>query len=510
LEGDNFCNSSKINNLHETQEYCFRSASTDVSRYNQHVIRGRYVAVVLFIASCSMRNEPDKRDLPPIPKLAMAAYSPKLRVQVEKAYAALEQKPDDADANGSLGMLLHAFEQLDSAEVCYRRAHRLDPKRFQWAYYLGIIQALGGKNAEASANLQDAIRIDPGYVPARLKLVEVLLGLGQFDESRRICESILKENPQVAPAYYWLGRIAAENGQIAEAEENYRKACELWPTYGTAHYALALAYRKSGDAPRAKLEMASYQKYRADNDPQPEDPMLEAVRALDNSALAHLMKGVDLENAGQIEQALAEHEEAVRQDPKLVQALANLISLYARTGQPEKTERTYRAIVAINPNLPQSHYDYGVFMVSRGRFPEAESAFREALKSSPNYAEAHSNLGAMLERKGKVDQAAREYQAAIDNKPNFRQAHYQLGHLLLMQKKTKDAIAQLSQTLTPEDANTPRFMFALAMAYAEESDYRSAERYLQQAAQRASALGQSQLTAQIETILPKIEQRTSK
>jgi len=149
-------------------------------------------------------------------------------------------------------------------------------------------------------------------------------------------------------------------------------------------------------------------------------------------------------------------------------------------------------------------------MVSRGRFPEAESAFREALKSSPNYAEAHSNLGAMLERKGKVDQAAREYQAAIDNKPNFRQAHYQLGHLLLMQKKTKDAIAQLSQTLTPEDANTPRFMFALAMAYAEESDYRSAERYLQQAAQRASALGQSQLTAQIETILPKIEQRTSK
>lgn len=39
--------------------------------------------------------------------------------------------------------------------------------------------------------------------------------------------------------------------------------------------------------------------------------MLEAVRALDNSALAHLLKGVDLENAGQIAQAIAEDEEAI-------------------------------------------------------------------------------------------------------------------------------------------------------------------------------------------------------
>src|SRR5260370_10127152 len=146
--------------------------------------------------------------------------------------------------------------------------------------------------------------------------------------------------------------------------------------------------------------MAAYQRYKADGDPQPEDPMLEAVRSLDNTALAHLMKGVELETAGRLNEAIAEHEEAVKQDAKLVQAHANLIALYGRARRAEQAEQEYRTTVEINPNLPQSHYDYGVFLVSHQRFREADAAFRKALGTSPTYAEAHSTLRPVLERQG--------------------------------------------------------------------------------------------------------------
>jgi tetratricopeptide (TPR) repeat protein len=432
-----------------------------------------------------------------MPKLDLGSYRPELRAQVQKTLQRLQTTPEDPEANGRLGMLFHAFEQLDSAETFYRRAHLLDPARSQWAYYLGLVLALNGKNEGAATNLRDAIHLDATYVPARLKLAGVLLGLGRLDEGREICRSILKENPQVAPAYYWLGRMASAAGQAGEAAEQYRKACELWPTYGTAHYALALLEERAGRHAEARRHMDAYQKYKADGDPQPEDPLLEAVRSLDNSALAHLMKGVDLENAGRIEEAIAEHEQAVREDPKLAQAHANLIALYGRRGQPEKAEREYRATIAIN-------YDYGVFLVSRQRFAEAETAFRRALQSSPNYAEAHSNLGAMLERKGNLDQALRQYQAAIDDKPNFREAQYQLGHLLLMQHRTAEAIAHLSQTLTPEDAETPRFLYTLGVAYAEAGDFAAARRTLQQAGERATAMGQERLSAAIQGTVAKL------
>jgi tetratricopeptide (TPR) repeat protein len=464
---------------------------------------------ILLVTACSVPHRHDD-GFPGLPQLTIANFRPQIRDQVQQAYREVEAKPRDADANGRMGMLLHAFEQTESAEICYRRARILEPSRFQWAYYLGLTQAINGKGEDAAATLGHAIRLDSEYLPARLKLAEVLLTLGRLDESERISQSTAKDAPQFAPAYYWLGRVAFARNQLGESIEYYRKACQLWPSFGTAHYALALVCQRRGETAEVRQHMAAYQRYKADGDPQPEDPMLETVRSLDNTALAHLMKGVELETAGRLNEAIAEHEEAVKQDARLVQAHANLIALYGRAGRAEQAEKEYRTTVEINPNLPQSHYDYGVFLVSRQRFREAETAFRKALETSPNYAEAHSNLGAMLEREGKSTEAIREYRAAIADKPNFRSAHFQLGRLLLIQKRTSEAIAQLSLALTPEDADTPRFMFALGVAYSEAGDYASAVRYLREAGQRAATLRQEQLAAQIGAALHKVEERTAR
>jgi predicted Zn-dependent protease len=113
----------------------------------------------------------------------------------------------------------------------------------------------------------------------------------------------------------------------------------------------------------------------------------------------------------------------------------------------------------------------------------------------------------MLEREGKSEEAIEHYRTAIGNKPNYRFARFQLGRLLLMKKRTAEAIAQLLQTLTPEDQDTARFMYALGVAYAEAGDFASASRYLREAGQRAGSQGQDQLLGQIETSLRKVEAR---
>ena len=83
------------------------------------MIRGYCLAALLF-AACSTRptSTTQATDLPAIPKLQMTAYRPQIRQRLEKAYAALQAKSLDAEANGNLGMLLHAFDQTGAAEVC--------------------------------------------------------------------------------------------------------------------------------------------------------------------------------------------------------------------------------------------------------------------------------------------------------------------------------------------------------------------------------------------------------
>jgi len=127
-----------------------------------------------------------------------------------------------------------------------------------------------------------------------------------------------------------------------------------------------------------------------------------------------LMKGVDLEKAGQLGPAIAEHEQAVGSDPKLAQAHANLIGLYARSGQNEKAEEQYRATVVLNPNLPQSHYDFGVLLLNEARYREAEAAFRKALELDPLLASTYCLLGLTYSCKSLHERAIASARKAVE------------------------------------------------------------------------------------------------
>jgi tetratricopeptide (TPR) repeat protein len=61
----------------------------------------------------------------------------------------------------------HAARRLQRRELAaawYERAHQLDPEAFRWLYYLGSLQILQGKRAEATATLRAALNLDPGYL----------------------------------------------------------------------------------------------------------------------------------------------------------------------------------------------------------------------------------------------------------------------------------------------------------------------------------------------------------
>ena len=100
-------------------------------------------------------------------------------------------------------MILQAVGQSNErAAACYRRAHILDPTSFRWVYYLALVQGAEGGYAEAVATLRDALRLDPEYVPAQLKLGGYLLALGKWQEATQLFEALVKKHPENAEAFY--------------------------------------------------------------------------------------------------------------------------------------------------------------------------------------------------------------------------------------------------------------------------------------------------------------------
>lgn len=436
--------------------------------------------------------------LPDLPKLTLTDFVPEVRSQVEQAYDRARAHPKDAEASGKLGMLLDLYKRPDQAAACYRRAHQLDPGSFRWLYFLGSLLAKQGKHSDAAANLRAALALEPDYLPARLKLGESLFTAGEIDQSEQVYSAIVKQFSGVAEAYYGLGRISAARGKPESAIEFFRTAAELFPTYGAAHYALAQVERKLGQTEQSQREITLYTKNRYIVPPI-EDPLRDELRKLDQGAASHLERGVQLEQVGRIEDAIAETERALQLDPKLVQAHVNLIILYGRMGDRGKAEEHYQAAVSLNPNqFPGAYYNYGVLLLGEGKLDEADKAFRRALEINPSYADAHNNLGTLLERQGKLEEALAEYRKAVEEKPDFRQAQFNLGRILVNQQAYQEGIQHLQQTLQPVDANTPAYLYALGAAYGRAGDQANALRYLRQAREQASARGQTQLVADID------------
>jgi tetratricopeptide (TPR) repeat protein len=400
--------------------------------------------------------------------------------------------------------LLHAYDQFEVADAWYRHAAQLDAAAFDWPYLEGVVQAERGRNEEAARSLREAVGKRPSDLPARLRLAEVLLTRGDADASAALYEEILRDRPEAPQAYYGLGRVEAARGRPGPAAERFRRATELFSGYGAAYYALGLAYRDLGRADDARAALQAYETHRMDA-PVLDDPVLERVRQLKTGALARLAEGIRLGKAGDIEGARREHEAALQADPSLAQAHANLISVYGRLGRWDKAEEHYRAAVALSPGLTEAHYDYGVVLVEQRRTREAAEAFERALAINPNYAAAHNNLGNMLEAEGRAAEAESHYRAAIANDPTYRLARFNLGRVLVAQQKHAEAIAEMEKTLLPEDAETPRYLYALAAAWVRAGDREKAVRYGKQAQEKATALGQTALADAIARDLRSLE-----
>lgn len=442
---------------------------------------------------------------PALPQINLGEFAPVVREQVAKAYDAARANPNDAEANGELGMLLDVYKRRELAADCYERAHQLDPKSFRWLYYLGSLRTAQGDHTGASAAFRAALRLDPDYLPARLKLAESLLTSGKLEEAASLYAAIIKNHPGVAEAYYGLGRIRTAKGDLPGAVEAYQKACELFPAYGAAHYALARAYRRLDN-----LQMSEEQLRLHDANqtlvPPIQDPLRDALRALDRGPASILERGIQLEQAGRIEDSIAAHLEALKLDPGLALAHANLIILYGKTRQPKKAEEHYQAAIRLNPNLAEAHYNYGVLRMGQGNMAEAEQAFRRALEANPSYSEAYNNLGVALERQGKLNEALECFEKAIERRPDYPLAHFHIGRILANRKQYAQAIAHFKKALAPEDDYTPTYLYALAATYARAGDRQNALVYGRKARDAAASRGQTQLRDRIDRDLKALDQ----
>lgn len=111
-------------------------------------------------------------------------------------------------------------------------------------------------------------------------------------------------------------------------------------------------------------------------------------------------------------------KEALKRDPRCVEALVNLGNLYLREmGRPKQALTLYKRALSIDPNRVSIHVNLGVYYMERGQWDLSRYHLEKAGRLNPSLPQVPYNLACLAARRGDLSGARRELQRAISLDP---------------------------------------------------------------------------------------------
>ncbi len=175
-------------------------------------------------------------------------------------------------------------------------------------------------------------------------------------------------------------------------------------------------------------------------------PTPEAEPKLDG-AVAYYKRGNLLKDQGQLEEAVANYDEAIALDPGYAFALCNRGVVLARLNRFEAALDSYDRAIAVNSGDPLVLFNRGAVLRSLGRTGEALASYEQAVAVQPNYVEAYCNRGILLNELGRSEEAVASYDRAIDIHPNFFDAYFGRGNAQQSLDRFEQALTDFDRAL---------------------------------------------------------------
>ena len=146
----------------------------------------------------------------------------------------------------SIGNALEEQKKLESAQLCYRQAIKLQPDLLKAYYHLGELLSQKGQVEEAINLYRLALTNNSPEAQLNYLLGKSLLAQKQWQAATEAFQEAISLQPDLWEAYYQLGEALHKQQIWAESETAYRRALEIYPENIKArrHFAQALLKQK--------------------------------------------------------------------------------------------------------------------------------------------------------------------------------------------------------------------------------------------------------------------------
>jgi tetratricopeptide (TPR) repeat protein len=279
-----------------------------------------------------------------------------------------------------------------------------------------------------------------------------LFNAHRYADARRELAATVREHPNDARAYHYLGRLAMHETRFRDATTHLERAAALEPSVADHYVWLGRAYgqlavrsgltKKFGLAKRARaaLERA------VALDPSSVDARSSLIQfyllapglvgGSTSKARAHaneiaksnpfrgaLARAWIAEDRKEYDQSAREYRDAISHAPDSLISYWGLAQLWQRGGRFDSSFALMDDVIRRRPDAMPAYYYYGRgASLSGQRLPEAVRALQRYLAYEPHEGDpppssAHYRLGLVYERMGDRENARREFEASLRLEP---------------------------------------------------------------------------------------------
>ncbi len=241
-----------------------------------------------------------------------------LRVAFLLLAAILAGSRDVCAADAAPGLEHLRAGRVDEALKHFEAAMASNPDDLVTLNMIGAILCMKDEPADAVPYFERALRIDPGFVPARKNLAIAEFELGRFETAGAHLQALIDVPEARAQASLFLGMIASESGRHDEAILHFESAGEL-----------------TGSQPRGLIAFS--RSLAAIGKADVSQEILAALRTREDLTAPDLVDAAEVATAlGRYDEALADLDRAASKDADLPGLSRLRVECLAKAGRHEE------------------------------------------------------------------------------------------------------------------------------------------------------------------------------
>jgi tetratricopeptide (TPR) repeat protein len=325
--------------------------------------------------------------------------------------------------------------QLEEASIQLLNALKIDGGYIPARMLLADTYTQMGNLPAASAELKKIIEQEPDNIEARLKLARFFLlaagfqGQQWYEEVRRLSKEVLEIDPGNADAHILLGNSFAGLREFDRSIEEFKNALETDPANL-----------------RAFLDMGTLA-LRRNNLEEAEKAFLEAVKNNPDSVNAHNALGSFYMAAGNREEGKKALLKAYELGPGDSLAIYGLVKFYLSEEDQQNAIQVLENAVSANPDTVEYVIDLANLEIIDGNMDRGMQVLEDAYQRLPSEPRLILRLAEVEYNNRSVERAHELVDTAIDNHPRNAQARLLKSQMLLQNDRREEALQLLDESI---------------------------------------------------------------